>query len=117
MNIGEKIKKARIDKKMSQRELGSKLNMTGQAISKIELGDSSPSIDTLKSICKELGINSVSLIDNTVLTTAEGIINKKSYDKLHGEYIDLQNKYNELLEENKMLKAMIKKLLGSEING
>ena len=72
MNIGEKIKKARIDKKVSQRELGSKLNMTGQAISKIELGDSSPSIDTLKSICKELGINLVSLIDNTVLSTTAG---------------------------------------------
>lgn len=54
MNLNEKIKIYRQQKKISQRELGRRINKTGQLISSIERGETTPSMDTIKKIADAL---------------------------------------------------------------
>ena len=42
MGVGDEIKKARLKKKISQRELGRRIGKTGQFISLIEKGENNP---------------------------------------------------------------------------
>lgn len=56
MNLNEKIKFYRQKKKISQRELGRRINKTGQLISSIERGETTPSMDTIKKISDALEI-------------------------------------------------------------
>ena len=58
MTIGEKITKLRISKNMSQENLAQLLNVSRQAVSRWEGGDSIPHIDTLLQICDIFGITS-----------------------------------------------------------
>ncbi len=53
MTIGEKIKQLRRENKVTQEQLGKYLNITYQAISKWENGDSYPDISLLVN-CKVL---------------------------------------------------------------
>lgn len=55
MKLGEVIKRLRIEKKLSQRELGERIGKTSYLISAIERGVVSPSIETLIDIAKVLG--------------------------------------------------------------
>lgn len=57
MNIGEKIVALRRSKNMTQSELGAKLNVTFQAVSKWERGESYPDFDTLSKIAKIFGVS------------------------------------------------------------
>lgn len=67
MNINEIIKQKRIEKNISQRELGRRIDKTGQFISLIEKGTNKPSIDTLKDIAEALDVSMIDLIkDDTV---------------------------------------------------
>lgn len=67
MNINEIIKQKRIEKNISQRELGRRIDKTGQFISLIEKGTNKPSIDTLKDIAEALDVSIIDLIkDDTV---------------------------------------------------
>lgn len=52
MNCGEKIAKLRKAKDMTQAELGDALNVTYQAVSKWERGESQPDFDTISKIAK-----------------------------------------------------------------
>lgn len=54
MSLNEKIKIYRQQKKISQRELGRRINKTGQLISSIERGETTPSMDTIKKIANAL---------------------------------------------------------------
>lgn len=47
MTIGEKIKKARTDAKMTQKELAEKCGMADSAIRKYESGKVVPKLDTI----------------------------------------------------------------------
>ena len=47
-SIGERISKLRANSGLTQKELGDKLNVTAQAVSKWENGLSETDIDTLK---------------------------------------------------------------------
>ena len=73
MAIGENIKKIRLDLKMSQRELGRKINKTGQFISLIEQNRSNPSVETLNSIASALGVTINDLAGNKKTLTQETI--------------------------------------------
>ncbi len=56
MSIGERIKQRRKELKLSLRQLAEKVELTASFLSKIELGQSSPSIDSLRKISHELGV-------------------------------------------------------------
>lgn len=88
MNIGERIAFYRKKMNISQRELARRINVTGQSISKIELGTGMPSMSMLANIANALNVPVSELIEN------EEKVNKAEYNKLQ--------------EENQMLKDMIK---------
>lgn len=62
-SIGERISKLRANSGLTQKELGDKLNVTAQAVSKWENGLSEPDIDTLKKLSVIFGISVSELID------------------------------------------------------
>lgn len=54
MTIGEKIKKARTDAKMTQKELAEKCGMADSAIRKYESGKVVPKLDTIAKIARAM---------------------------------------------------------------
>ena len=88
MKLGERIAFYRKQLNISQRELARRIGVTGQSISKIELGTGMPSMSMLTNIANELNVSLGELMEN------EEKVDKAEYDKL--------------LEENQMLKQMIK---------
>jgi transcriptional regulator with XRE-family HTH domain len=56
MSLGERIKARRKELKLSLRQLAERVELTASFLSKIELGQSSPSIDSLRKISHELGV-------------------------------------------------------------
>ncbi len=56
MTIGERIKKIRQEKGLSQKELGKKLNVSQQMIGQWETGKSNPKIETLRRIADTLKV-------------------------------------------------------------
>lgn len=60
--LSDNIKKARESLKISQRELGRRINKTGQFISLIEQGKNKPSLDVLEKIAEALEVTPNDLI-------------------------------------------------------
>ncbi|MFA5261802.1 MAG: helix-turn-helix transcriptional regulator [Candidatus Omnitrophota bacterium] len=56
-NLGENIRKIRFRRGMEQDELANKANITQSHLSKIETGESNPSLKTLKRIAKALSVD------------------------------------------------------------
>lgn len=56
MNIGEQIKKYRLEAKLSQRELGERLGISQQQIAQYENGKRIPKIETINNIAGALGV-------------------------------------------------------------
>lgn len=71
--IGEHILKLRKMQGLSQEQLGERVNVTRQTISNWELGETTPNIEQLKLLSKELNISIDELLDNDV----EGVLMKK----------------------------------------
>lgn len=63
MNIGEQIKKYRLEAKISQKELGKKIGISQQQIAQYESGKRMPKTETIRKIAKGLQINPSDLID------------------------------------------------------
>ena len=63
MTIGEKIKKARTDAKMTQKELAEKCGMADSAIRKYESGKVVPKLDTIAKIARAMGLYAGDLVD------------------------------------------------------
>lgn len=55
--LGERLRKARLDCGISQRELARRLELSPSLISQLEKGDSKPSVGTLYAIVTELGVS------------------------------------------------------------
>jgi len=68
MTLGKNILKTRKEKGLSQEKLGEKLNVSRQTISNWELGITSPNLEQLKLISKELNLNINNLLNenNTI---------------------------------------------------
>ena len=66
MNFGDKLTRIRKRNGLSQEELGDKLNVTRQTISKWELGQSKPDTDKLMEISKLLNVDFNLLIDDSL---------------------------------------------------
>ncbi len=60
--VGRNIRKARIDKGMTQDELAEKLNVTRQAVSNWERGKTQPDIETLGKMAEIFGMSVEELI-------------------------------------------------------
>ena len=72
MTLGEKLKKLRADKGLTQEELAEKLYVTRTAISKWESNRGYPNIDALKAISKFFSVSVDELLSsNELLTIAE----------------------------------------------
>lgn len=69
-SIGEKISKLRNSNGLTQKELGDKLNVSAQAVSKWENGLSEPDIDTLKKLGGIFGVSVSELVDEGAHTEA-----------------------------------------------
>ena len=65
MKFSEKLTKLRKDNNLSQEALAEKLNMSRQAISKWESGNSYPDMSTMINICKVLNCTLEDLLDDT----------------------------------------------------
>lgn len=63
MNVGEKIRKERINKNIKQVELAKEVGISNTFLSDIETGRGNPSIETLKKISDALEINCGKLLD------------------------------------------------------
>lgn len=56
MNLGQAIKKLRIDRQMTQDQLSSSIGVSVNAISQWELGKSMPQKTTIEKLCRAFGI-------------------------------------------------------------
>ncbi|MBE5732580.1 MAG: helix-turn-helix domain-containing protein [Clostridiales bacterium] len=62
-NLGQKITELRKKRNLTQSELGEKLNVTSQAVSKWENNLSEPDLETTKRLCEILGVSMNELLD------------------------------------------------------
>ena len=91
--IGEKIKKLRRDKGMSQSELAEKLGVTSQAISKWEKDISQPDIQTLPNIAACFGVAIDDLFEYSKEKKYEKISNTLEFNRdiTAKEFLDMEN--------------------------
>lgn len=62
MTLGEKLQALRRSRGLSQEQLALELNVSRQAVSKWELGESTPDLDKLRALCAFFGVTSDYLI-------------------------------------------------------
>ena len=77
MSLGKNILKLRKKSGLSQEQLGEKINVSRQTISNWELGETSPNIEQLKLISKELNVSIDELLNNDDIELKE-ILETKS---------------------------------------
>lgn len=63
--IGERLKKARTDKKMTQEKLAEKLDVSIAFLSRIERGNSHVNLKRLSQICEILGVSEGYILNGT----------------------------------------------------
>jgi len=80
--IGERIKKARTDKKLTQEKLAEKLDVSIAFLSRIERGSSHINLKRLSQICEVLGVSEGSILNGT---------SSKSNNYLASEFNDILN--------------------------
>jgi len=64
MTIGERVRLARLNKKMSQQELSDKSGVAYKSLSRYELGTTIPPADALKAIADALGVSADALLND-----------------------------------------------------
>ena len=106
MNIGEKIKSARLSKGMTQQELGELLGVQKSAIAKYESGRVvNIKRSTLKKISDILGIRPSELvfdINSNPVGTAElhvEMVTDEDFVELYGEYKFLNKKKRKIVKD------------------
>lgn len=84
--LKDNIKKIRESHSISQRELARRIDMSGQMISKIERGETNPSIDTLNKIANALGVTLSDLVEFKVISFSCNLITiiQSAYIKHNG---------------------------------
>lgn len=95
MTIGERIKVLRKEKNLSMEDFGSVIGMGKSAVSRIENGVNGTTDQTIRSICREFGVN------ETWLRTGEGEMFEQTrasvLDRLSTEY-DLSREQHSVIE-------------------
>lgn len=89
MNIGANIKRIRIEKKMTQKELGEKLSgISQQQIARWENGDKNITLENLRKISAALGVYISDLVDDWKQFSKEDI----AEDLISGNPSDISHK-------------------------
>lgn len=86
--IGERLKKARIDKNMTQEKLAEQIDVSVAFLSRVERGTSHINLKILTQICEILGVSEGSILngvssnsDNYLASEFNNILNSVSSDK------------------------------------
>lgn len=105
MNIGENIKKYRKEKKLTQKQLADKINISEMSIRRYERGERSPTADIIVSISKALDISEISLIGDVRSDLNNDILNyyldKIKYTPL--EYAEIMSEKPSDIEKKEQL--------------
>jgi transcriptional regulator with XRE-family HTH domain len=62
MPLGEELRKARLAVKLTQEELAFKAGISRNYVSLLELGEKSPTVQTLLTVCRALGVRASTVI-------------------------------------------------------
>ena len=101
-SIGDRVKRYRMDKRMSQEDLGEKVALTGQHISNIERGYKGISLEKVVDIANALDISADDLLTDS-LKHSSSPVSTEIQDIL----LDCNNNEKEMLTETlKFLKAL-----------
>ncbi|MCY9334063.1 helix-turn-helix transcriptional regulator [Bacillus spizizenii] len=99
MTLGEKIKKLRKEKGMSQGDLADALETHQTAVSKLELNKAKPSHDTLIKLSKVFGVSVSYFVDESIKYSESEKSFVNEYTKLFPSELNI--KVNELAAEYK----------------
>lgn len=115
MEIGNKIKQLRQKSGLTQEQLGSRLNVSPQSISKWETGVTMPDISLLPLISSELGVTIDELFDLTVDEKLQRIERRLDVedvlsDELFIEYEDLLKLQLEECEDRRRILSLLARL-------
>lgn len=92
--VGSFIKELRLEKKLTQKELADKLNITGVAVSKWERGLSCPDISLLDDLSKILDVSIIELLKGEKITDKEYLENQDLIDSAsYGESVSFNKIY------------------------
>ena len=94
MTVGENIKKYRIQRRMTQKELGEKLDISQQMIGQYELGARNPKLATIRKIADALGVTMNVFLDGHWLEYQDEM--KHDFDTKSDIINDLINKIDKL---------------------
>lgn len=106
MNVGEQIKKYRLDAKISQKQLGAKLGVSQQQIAQYENGTRQPKLETIAKIANALDTDIVRFLDPDALHPID--FTTAIFDYEHIRYHEIKELYNRLNDIGK--KEAIKRL-------
>lgn len=110
MTLGEKIKKARKEHRLSQEQFAEKLCVSRSAVAKWETDKGTPDIENLKAISSLLNVSIDYLLDDGEKEITE-VVTKESYDiKAYGKGMKKAKKDRVMLE--KFPNAKIYQILG-----
>lgn len=101
MNVGEKIKSARLKKKLTQKQLGELCGMADSAIRRYELGGANPKIETLRRIASALDIGLEEFMTDSELSLFESMTNL--YLKSDSEIKELEPLNENTPQENNLM--------------
>lgn len=79
MTLGEKLQALRKSRGLSQEQLALELNVSRQAVSKWELGESTPDLDKLRALCAFFGVTSDYLIWEEQTAPPAGSVGQVDY--------------------------------------
>lgn len=103
MTAGERIKKIRQEKGLSQKELGEKLGVSQQMIGQWETGKANPKIETKKKIADALNIHLSDLIDDWNNLSKDEILSDLGENTAHELSMKMFEKLQSIEGENGML--------------
>lgn len=103
MTQGEMIRKLRIEKGLSQKELGRKCGLADSAIRRYELGGAKPKLETLHRIAAGLEVSYTVLLPQT--TSANGDIHSDSFIQFFVENQFSNDERERILEYANFLKS------------
>lgn len=84
MNIGERIRKIRIEKGMTQKEIAEKCGINDANIRKYESGRQNPKIDTIEKIAKALDVEVSELLfeKSEIIEQLKNVLNTNAIEAI-----------------------------------
>lgn len=108
MNLGEMIKELRINKGLTQKQLGDLCGMADSAIRRYESGRANPKIETIKKIADALGVSIDILLSDHWEEYLPDFIDKENEPNTIAAHFDGEEFTPEELEEIKQFAEFVK---------